>query len=115
MSFDYRSLNIQSKTGDWLCPSCGFPGYFRGLSFVEGGPLIGTGICPCCTYEPGFDDVAAASGTPHSEPIDALRAYSKEWFAGGMRWWGNLAPIPGDWSPEKQAEGWKLHCKPILK
>lgn len=112
--FDYRRLDIRTPNGDWLCPACGFPGYFGGESFGEHGPLIGTGICPCCQYEPGFDDSAAASGCAQDVPIDAIRAYSAAWFDGGMVWRGDPSAIPAGWDRQAQREAWLDYCQPAL-
>lgn len=115
MGFDYSRLNIQDADGKWLCPSCGFDAAFSGASFWFGGPLIGTGICPCCMYEPGYDDVTAASGVPEDKPLDALRAYSLKWRDDGMLWRGRASLIPEGWDADAQIENWLKHCQRIFE
>jgi hypothetical protein len=108
--FDYRALNMRREDGTWLCASCGFPDYFTGKSFDENGPLIGSGICPCCMYEPGFDDIAGASAVGFDSPLLALQAYSKEWRQHGMVWRGMGDWMPHGWNPETQMADWILHA-----
>lgn len=101
-SFNYQTLDIQNSTGKWLCPCCGYDGTFYGGSFESEGPLIGTGICSCCLYEPGFDDVAAASGCQEREPLAAIKAYSQRWRESGFQWQGKLDRMPNEWNGESQ-------------
>ena len=52
----FEALNIRGEDG-FLCPVCGWPGTFSGDSYDPRlGGLIGTGICACCHFEPGYDD-----------------------------------------------------------
>lgn len=102
MGFNFRKLNISDGAGHWLCPSCGFEDGLGGNSFDDDGPIIGTGICECCRYEPGYDDVAAASGTPYACPLDALKEYSRRWVADGMVWRGARRTKPENYDPAKQ-------------
>lgn len=95
---------IRNDRGEYLCPVCGFAGYFRGDHFAdkEGG-VIGTGICPCCFYEPGFDDNPAASAGAKDTLLDSILSYRKAWTEQGMLWRG--APKverPADWEPASQ-------------
>jgi hypothetical protein len=53
-------------------------------------------------YEPGYDDVAAASGCIDQEPVDALLNYSLRWVAAGFQWQGRSAEKPSGWSGEQQ-------------
>lgn len=90
------------ESGHWfrlrrehLCPSCGFPGYFEGSSYDQRGGIIATGICPGCGWEPGFDDVPAASGTPDTI-LKSLRQYRQGWTSRLPAWSGKMMDIPLD-------------------
>jgi hypothetical protein len=98
-------LNIRDGCGRWLCPVCGFPGHFQGESFDRHGGVIGTGICPCCLFEPGFDDVMAASGTAGATSHETVLVYRRDWIAAGMPWRGDPANRPGGWDPRRQLDG----------
>jgi len=100
---DPRRFNIPTVEGDYLCPACGFPGYFDGTSYDETGPLIATGICPCCSWEPGFDDDPGASGAPDSI-LDALRLFRRGWTSMGPAWMGDPKEIPPGWDGKAQFE-----------
>jgi hypothetical protein len=100
---DPRRFNIRSTEGEYLCPSCGFPGHFHGDSYDQSGPQIATGICPCCLWEPGYDDVPAASGAP-DRIVEALKAYRRGWTALGPAWNGKPECIPAAWDRKAQLE-----------
>ena len=70
----------------YLCPVCGCKGSFHGGSFDERGGVIGTGICRCCLYEPGFDDDPRASAEAKSTVVASIDAYYKRWNASGRTW-----------------------------
>ncbi|MGB3166042.1 MAG: hypothetical protein WBA68_04615 [Alteraurantiacibacter sp.] len=114
IAFGYSRLNIKLGSG-WLCPSCGYEGSFQTPAFDAVGPLIGSGICVCCGYEPGFDDVQAASGVDQSAPVDALRVYSEEWRTGGMLWRGSIRRMPANWDKQAQLDRWERFCRPVLE
>jgi hypothetical protein len=99
-------LNVRDGCGRFLCPVCGLAGYFRGDSFDRNGGVIGTGICPCCLFEPGFDDVMAASGSAEATSSETVLAYRSRWIGEGMKWRGDpqVRPIPEDWSGVGQLE-----------
>lgn len=98
---DARQYNICDADGRHLCPSCGFPGYFEGSSYEERGGIIATGICPCCLWEPGFDDDPAASGAPDSI-LESLRQHRQGWMARLPAWSGKMTAIPSDWDGRAQ-------------
>ena len=115
MNFEWRRLD-----GQFLCPVCGLPGYFDEDAFDAFGGVIAMGICPCCLFEPGFDDDPAASGTAGLTVLDTVRSYRQGWIADGMPWrrgtrahriaigvyderrvWDEM---PEAWSPTRQLE-----------
>ncbi|MCT7667304.1 hypothetical protein [Shinella kummerowiae] len=99
--FDARQLNIRDKNGRLLCPACGFPGYANDVAYDEIGGLIGSAICPCCFWEPGFDDDQHASGVAKDTIIDSLRAYRAAWGR-TFHWRGRVAVKPLAWDGEQQ-------------
>lgn len=100
---DARQYNIRDNEGQYLCPSCGFPGYFEGRSYDEHGGVIGTGICPCCGWEPGFDDDPAASGAP-ATILESLRHYRRGHSSFGPAWAGRSEDIPAGWDGRAQIQ-----------
>jgi hypothetical protein len=103
MSESARRFNIRTPEGDVLCPACGFPGYFQGLSYDDEGGLPGTGICPCCFWEPGFDDVPSASADAEETILDSLRRYRRRWWASPV-WRGDGKLMPVGWDGKAQLE-----------
>lgn len=87
--------------GRLLCPACGFPDYAGEPAYDERGGLAGTAICPCCMWEPGFDDEASASAGAKASILDTLRAYRSNWD-GEPRWRGRLAERPSGWDGRRQ-------------
>ncbi len=89
-----------------LCPSCGLPGYFTTQSWdTHGRGVIAYGICPCCFYEPGFDDDPAASADAQPTVRASVLHYREKWIARGMPWCGNddyWLTKPADWNPADQ-------------
>ena len=73
-------------------PNFGDPPYTDRL-----GPYSHQG-CHGCGYEFGYDDDAAACGTPTS-----FRDYRRSWIAGGCKWWSSR-PQPEGWSPLAQMQ-----------
>src|SRR5688572_10425809 len=94
--------NVRDNDGRYLCPACGFPGHFQGDSYDERGGVIATGICPCCLWEPGFDDDAGASGKTEPTILDTLRRFRGTWDVYGMPWNGNYRDIPPGWDGTEQ-------------
>ena len=88
----------------YLCPVCGLEGYFRGDHFDdEEGGCIGKGVCPCCFYEPGFDDNPSASSEALATIETSIKSYRQRWIARGKPWMGgDGGPRPFDWSAEAQ-------------
>ena len=89
-----------------LCSSCGLPGYFTALAWDDQGRgVIGSGICPCCFYEPGFDDDPAASADAQPTVQASVLHYREKWIASGMPWRGKddyWLTKPVDWNPAQQ-------------
>ena len=102
------NLNLPTPTGDHLCPCCGLPGYFTGRSYIdEGHGVIGTGICPACLFEPGFDDDPAASADALPTVLASIRHYRAKWIDAGMPWRGKddyWFTKPTDWNPAAQLD-----------
>ena len=71
---DARQFNVCDSIGRLLCPACGYPGYATEPAYNHQGGLAGTTICPCCLWEPGFDDNSHASATATDTILATLRA-----------------------------------------
>jgi hypothetical protein len=96
-----RVFNIHDKSGRLLCPACGLPGYFGLPAYDERGGIIGMGICPCCFWEPGFDDDIGASVSAKPTILESLRAYRASW-AVSFSWQGKDCLRPADWDGKAQ-------------
>lgn len=100
------SFNITDTSTHPLCPSCGLPGYFSAAAWDDHGRgVIGNGICPCCFYEPGFDDDPSASADAQPTVRASVLHYRKKWIARGMPWRGNddyRLTKPANWNPAEQ-------------
>jgi hypothetical protein len=102
---DHRLFNVfDDRSGRHLCPACGWPGTFTGRSYSARSGLIGSGICCCCYFEPGFDDELGSS--PDAKPtVEAsILAYRTAWVEEGMPWRCNIHNRPADWSPTEQLD-----------
>ncbi len=88
------------------CPACGLAGYFKAQSWdANGAGVIGTGICPCCLFEPGFDDDPAASADALTTVRASTLHYRRQWIAMGMPWRGDdddRFSRPKGWNAEGQ-------------
>lgn len=98
---DARQFNIRDKDGRLLCPACGFPGYANRPAYDEYRGLIGRTICPCCLWEPGFDDEPLGSAAAKDTIIESLRDYRAAW-AEARLWKGHANRKPSDWDGEQQ-------------
>lgn len=98
---DNEKFNIRGDSETWLCPVCGFGHYYKGGQFDSSGGMVGTGICSCCLFEPGFDDVSAASGGCPRTTQEAIRDYRKNWIAKGMPWCSSTNS-PMNWDAKRQ-------------
>jgi hypothetical protein len=81
MNFEWRPLG-----GQYLCPACGLPEYFDSRAFDEFGGSIAQGICPCCFFEPGFNDDPSASGDAAATVLESILRHRERWVAEGMPW-----------------------------
>lgn len=99
---DPNRFNVIDTDGRGLCPVCGFDGTFRGDSYDERGGVIGSGICFCCLWEPGFDDSAAASGATEPTMLESVVRYRRDWLASGAEWCGK---------PELKPQGWGANAQ----
>lgn len=103
MGIDHRQFNIRNHLGQYLCPACGLPGYFEGQSYIESGGLIATGICPCCSFEPGFNDDPGASVTAEKTVAASILKHRANWVATGMPWRGSGGvEAPEGWEAQVQ-------------
>lgn len=85
----------QTSTRRYVCTVCGFPELtLPPTSDVDGGSFE---ICPCCYFQPGFDD--EDRGITHEQARDA-------WIADGMPWRSQQAP-PENWNPSLQWEAFR--------
>ena len=103
---DPLRFNARDESGQYLCPACGLAGYFEGYSFDKRGGVIATGICPCCFYEPGFDDDTGASAGAKETVLESILDYRRRWIEAGMPWLGEperFEPLPA-WNPARQLE-----------
>lgn len=98
---DARQFNIRGPDGRLLCPACGFSGYSDEPAYDERGGVSGTALCPCCLWEPGFDDEAAASSSAGDTILASLRAYRADWRSSAA-WRGREAEKPSGWDGEVQ-------------
>lgn len=97
---DARQFNIRDDQGKLLCPACGFPEYVVTDAYDEAGG-ISLGICPCCLWEPGFDDNPAASGHAKPSILGSLQAYRAKWSA-DPSWAVPGNPQPASWDALSQ-------------
>ncbi len=104
MPEDPSQFNIRTIEGKVLCPTCGLPGAFDAYCYDERGGLVGTGICPCCLWEPGFDDHPGASSKAQTTIIASIREYRRGWLLSGASWQGKLSAKPGGWDGKRQLE-----------
>lgn len=98
---DARKFNIYDRSGRLLCPACGFPAYAQVEGYDERGGLIGTTICACCFWEPGFDDDPGASEQAKGSVLTSLRAYRVNWRDGPV-WQGRDELRPLNWNGAAQ-------------
>ena len=98
---DARQFNIRDSEGHLLCPACGFPSFADEDAYDERGGLVGITICPCCLWEPGFDDGHYASAAARETILESLRAYRAGWN-GRPEWRGRAAERPPTWDGERQ-------------
>ena len=75
----------------YTCQACGYP-------LLSAPPLTeGVGsleICPCCFYQPGYDDEVLASGRDLSP-----RDWRERWVAQGTPWGSTILGPPDHWDP----------------
>lgn len=95
---------IIKSGGSYLCPVCGYDGTFSGDHYddAEGG-CIGSGICSCCFFEPGFDDNPLASAEAEASIEASIASYRASWIAAGLPWrGGDVKAQPPGWNPQEQ-------------
>jgi hypothetical protein len=95
-------LIIRDSENHVLCPVCGFAGVFGLNSFDAHGGVIGTGICYCCLYEPGFDDNQQASASAKATFYESIQAYRAAWVEEKMPWRGQAQNLAKDWNAQLQ-------------
>lgn len=99
---DSSQFNVRDRTGRLLCPACGYPDYYACVPAYDArGGLIGSAICPCCLWEPGFDDDPAAAAKAEDGIVASLQAYRAAWGS-ALRWRGRMAEKPPGWDGEQQ-------------
>jgi hypothetical protein len=98
---DARQFNIRDRDGRLLCPACGFPGFANQEAYDERGGLIGTAICPCCLWEPGFDDLRGSSKSVKETVLASVRAYRAHWDE-EVPWLGREENKPVAWNGRTQ-------------
>ena len=98
---DARQFNIRDERGRLLCPACGYPDYAADPAYDERGGMIGVAICPCCLWEPGFDDNHLASAVAEDTVLASLHAYRAAWGLAPL-WRGRSAERPLGWDGKQQ-------------
>jgi hypothetical protein len=96
-------FNIVSDAGQLLCPCCGLAGQCGHPPYDARGGNIGSGICACCMWEPGFDDDPAASANAALTIEASLVAYRSLWIEQGYPWRAEKTP-PEGWEGRSQCE-----------
>ena len=99
---------LDPKNAKYLCPVCGCTESFHGDSFDERGGVIGTGICRCCFYEPGFDDDPMAIAQAKSTVIASIDAYYQRWNASGRTWASTKHPALSQTAIDQQVANLKI-------
>jgi hypothetical protein len=80
----------------YTCQACGYPRLYT-PPFTHGvGSLE---MCPCCFYQPGYDDVVLASGRDLSPP-----EWRERWVAQGVPWESKMVAPPDGWDPPLQLQ-----------
>ena len=95
------SFNVAASDGRLLCPACGFPDYSDQPAYSERGGEVGTTICPCCMWEPGFDDDPFASAKAKDTILESVIAYRAVWSA-TKQWQGLRYRRPEGFDGESQ-------------
>ncbi|TCK23824.1 hypothetical protein EV667_3666 [Ancylobacter aquaticus] len=94
-------FNISDALGRWVCPACGYPGYSYGPAYDESHGLAGMAICPCCLWEPGYDDEPLASADAEETILGSLRSYRASWCRERL-WRGRETERPDAWDGAEQ-------------
>jgi hypothetical protein len=97
------SFNVMSEEGALLCPVCGFPGYSEVPAYTDNTGRIGTTICPCCLWEPGFDDNPLASAKAKATIRESILAYRTGWVT-TKEWRGQRGLKPDEFDGSKQLD-----------
>ena len=114
------NIQWQSYLGQYLCPVCGLPGYFDERAFDDEGGCIAEGICPCCFFEPGYNDDPGASADAKPTVLETVLCCRERWIADGMPWRRGTREermaigvyseerasddAPDNWAPQEQLE-----------
>lgn len=97
-----NSLNIAHAPGQFLCPVCGYPVFGPEPVYSESGEgIIGRGICPCCLWEPGFDDEPLASARAQPTVLASINFYRNRWMT-LAQWQGQVAIRPANYDGRAQ-------------
>ena len=96
-------FNVTDAQGNLLCPSCGFVGYSNAPAYSSKGGMIGVTICPCCLWEPGFDDEPGACARAKDTIKESLNSYRSKW-AILKEWQGKPELKPIGWNGELQLQ-----------
>lgn len=96
-------FNVRDAQGRLICPACGYPDYSLDPAYDDRGGLVGTTICPCCKWEPGFDDDPGASARAEGTILASLRRYRSGWGE-EAHWSGREAERPNGWDGAKQLQ-----------
>jgi hypothetical protein len=97
-------FNIIDDIGQILCPCCGLAGQFSYPPYDARGGSIGSGICACCLWEPGFDDDAMASAEAKPTIKASLLTYREVWIAADYPWRTAIHAQPEKWDGHAQCE-----------
>lgn len=98
---DPLKLNVKNAEGQLLCPVCGFADFSRVPAYSSEGGMIGTTICPCCFWEPGYDDCALASRQAKASILASVKDYRAKWVK-TKQWQGKRDAAPSEYDGARQ-------------
>lgn len=99
------AFTVYDQARQLLCPCCGYPGYAPSPAYPEHDKpgLIGLTICPCCLWEPGFDDNPLATSQASASVHASLLNYRAAWAA-TCAWRSKASGRPADFDGTAQLE-----------
>lgn len=111
---DTHPFNVRSECGHYLCPVCGFcdlrkvPPYYP-----NGAGVTGSGICPCCLWDPGYSDCPHACQKAQPTVMQSITAYRTEWLR-TMAWRGKPERKPRRYNPLHQIHDLRMKAPDLF-